>query len=82
MPPLRLLEHGVLRNDSTLHLQSRSLESLALAQLGLISALNRLSPLVFGLLSLLLLLGPLLRTYLTLLQILILPLLPQIRVDL
>ena len=82
MPPLRLLEHGILGNGSTLHLQLRSPGSLAPAQLGLFSALEGLSPIVFGLPGLLLLLGPLLRTYFTLLQILGLPLLPQIRVDL
>ena len=67
MPPLRPPERGIPGNGSTLHLQLRSLESLALAQLGLVPTLNGFSPLVFGLPSLLLLLGPILRTYLTLL---------------
>ena len=82
MPPLRLPEHGIPGNGSTLHLQLKSPGSLAPVLLGLFSTHDGLSPLVFGLPGLLLLLGPLLRTYLNLLQILGLTLLPLIRVDL
>ena len=82
MSPLRLLNRGVLRNGSTIHLKPRGPGALPSSHFSLIPAIHKLGFLVLRVFGLPLLFGPLLRTDLALLRKLNWPFLPQIRVGL